>query len=800
MASKRGRKRLNVPTTGMRGGLGRTLLTAFLVMTIGPLSVLSWYAARSGRRNIQRQVQTKLSTVVTVTEMRIREWTGGRHRALGVIASSPDVRRDLEALSSGRSEREDVLGGLSERLGALLASDPAFAGVTALDKDGDPLITVGSAPEGSLLNATLEVVANEASASRIVSLDSTAPVGGVVLRSIQAAEGEEVGGLAGWFSLGEMESLLASVEDLGDGSRVYVVDGSGSALPVGSPVDGEGIDAALADGEAGGFFDTGSGDQVIGAYRKLPDMGLVVAAEQPRQEALSGADRATAAIVAAGLVVALVTSVIAAVVTRQITGPVVTLTESVLRVAEGDLDERADIHSRDEIGILTDVFNRMVAELKSLYNDLEAKVAERTMLLRQANATIQKRAVHLATTVEISRAVTSILDPAKLLPQVVELIHEQFDYPYVGIYLLTDGGERAELEVGKGDGEGLEAARDHPVLVEGDSAVSRAIRSRDAVVERRGEGHEAETRPLRHIGAEVALPLTVRDDTLGVLDILTVNPDRIDDDTLSILRSVASQVAVALDNARAYRNERDARQRLKQAEAMRSRFLTHMSRELREPLTNIIGFCRLILNGLDGPISEQQRHDLQIVYANSEHLLGLINDLLDVSQIEAGLMELQFEEVDLDAMTRSVMATASALVRDKDIQLHREVGELPPVKADATRVRQVLLKLLTNAAKFTDQGTITIRAWSADRHVFVSVEDTGRGIPVVDQQRVFERFEQGANEHGLQPNGIGLGLSLSKEFVEMHGGEIWVRSEPGKGSVFTFSLPLDPHAVTLPQE
>lgn len=339
---------------------------------------------------------------------------------------------------------------------------------------------------------------------------------------------------------------------------------------------------------------------------------------------------------------------------------------------------------------------------------------------------------------------------------------------------------------------------DRPVAVPGDSAVSRAIRSRDAVVERWEHIEDDEDSPLRHIGAEVALPLGVRDDTLGVLDILTVDPDRIDEDTLSILRSVASQVAIALDNARAYRNEREARQRLRQAEAMRSRFLTHMSRELREPLTNIIGFCRLILNGLDGPISDQQRHDLQIVYANSEHLLGLINDLLDVSQIEAGLMELQFEDVDLEAMTRSVMATANALVRDKDIQLHREVADLPPVRADAARIRQVLLKLLTNAAKFTDHGSITLRAWSADRQVFVSVVDTGRGIPVEDQQRVFERFERGADQDGLHANGIGLGLSLSREFVDMHGGRIWVQSEPGQGSVFTFSLPLDPDAGRAP--
>jgi signal transduction histidine kinase len=215
-----------------------------------------------------------------------------------------------------------------------------------------------------------------------------------------------------------------------------------------------------------------------------------------------------------------------------------------------------------------------------------------------------------------------------------------------------------------------------------------------------------------------------------------------------------------------------------------------MSHELREPLNNIIGFSRVILKGIDGPISEQQRGDLEIVHANGQHLLGLINDLLDVAEIEAGLMELDFREVDLGEIIGSVMATTSALVRDKDIQLQREIHpELPPVEADGVRVRQVLLKLLSNAAKFTDHGSITVRAWPDGNNVQVAVADTGLGIPEEDQERVFERFEQG--EAGMiHPPGIGLGLPLCKEFVEMHGGRIWLESQEGVGSTFTFTLPI----------
>ena len=142
------------------------------------------------------------------------------------------------------------------------------------------------------------------------------------------------------------------------------------------------------------------------------------------------------------------------------------------------------------------------------------------------------------------------------------------------------------------------------------------------------------------------------------------------------------------------------------------------------------------------------------------------------------------------------MATTSALVRERDIELRQEVGDLPPVRADAARVRLVLLKLLTNAAKFTEQGCITVRAWTdgegPSSQVVVSVSDTGQGISSEDRDRVFERFEQGTLGNGRRPNGAGLGLALSKEFVEMHGGKIWVESAPGEGSTFTFTLPLTP--------
>jgi signal transduction histidine kinase len=456
------------------------------------------------------------------------------------------------------------------------------------------------------------------------------------------------------------------------------------------------------------------------------------------------------------------------------------------------MEQHVPVKSRDEIGILAYVFNRMAADLKALYDDLEGKVAKRTALLQRANYQIQRRAIQLATTVEVSQAATSILEPDLLLREVVRLVHDSyFSYSYVGIYLLDDSGMWALLKEATGGSEEMATLRAKPMMVANGNAVGRAARTGEPQIVRFDAGQAQQTLLSPHVRAEAALPLKMGDQIMGVLNILSTEEDDFDADDISVLQNVANQITIALENARTYVTEREAAKRLRELNQSKRRFLVNMSHELRTPLTNIIGFSRLMLKGIDGALTEQQHTDAQIIYHNGQHLLGLINDLLDISHIEAGLMELEFRDVNLAELIHSVMATASALVRDKDVELHLEIAsDLPTIQADAARIRQVLLRLLANAAKFTEQGDITVQTQVVDRHVLVSVSDTGLGIPPDDFGRIFQQFEQGSLENGRRPEGAGLGLALSKEFVEMHGGHIWVESEVGEGSTFTFSLPL----------
>ncbi|MCL4303380.1 MAG: HAMP domain-containing histidine kinase [Anaerolineae bacterium] len=244
--------------------------------------------------------------------------------------------------------------------------------------------------------------------------------------------------------------------------------------------------------------------------------------------------------------------------------------------------------------------------------------------------------------------------------------------------------------------------------------------------------------------------------------------------------------------------------RLKAAEAaaieaneLKTRFITNLSHELRTPLNAIINFSYILSKSHHGAVTPEQADYLTRIHNSGELLLQIVNDLLDLAKIEAGQMDIFREQVDLAAVSQSIMSTVSGLLTDKPVELRQEIAPaLPPVSGDETRLRQVLLNLLGNAAKYTDQGSITLRAvQNGSSMVKVSVIDTGIGIRPEDFGRIFEEFQQTEEAFALRKVGTGLGLPISKKFVELHGGKLWVESELGHGAAFHFTLPA---AVAAP--
>ena len=307
-------------------------------------------------------------------------------------------------------------------------------------------------------------------------------------------------------------------------------------------------------------------------------------------------------------------------------------------------------------------------------------------------------------------------------------------------------------------------------------------------------------------GTRLLVPIKVKDEVLGVLAFDENEQGRPwTDDDITMALGISEQLAVALQDARSVQLTEQALEEMREADRLKTQFLANMSHELRTPLNSIIGFSRVILKGIDGPVNETQSQDLTAIHHAGLHLLGLINDILDLSKIEAGKMELTFGDADLAEIVRGVMSTAAGLVKDKPIELISHVPEsLPLLQADSIRVRQILLNLVSNAAKFTDLGQIELSVALLDDvdppEVLLSVADTGPGIAPEDQAKLFEPFSQVDASPTRKTGGTGLGLSICRHLVELHGGTIWVESQPGKGSAFFFTLPLQPPGATAEVE
>jgi signal transduction histidine kinase len=307
------------------------------------------------------------------------------------------------------------------------------------------------------------------------------------------------------------------------------------------------------------------------------------------------------------------------------------------------------------------------------------------------------------------------------------------------------------------------------------------------------EGAETE---LEESHAALIVPLKVEHRLTGILLLgEKLSGEIFDGGELEVLSVLANHAAIALQNARLYDELAHSNVRLAHASRLKSQFVASMSHELRTPLNSIIGFSRVLLKRLGGDLTERQEAQVQSIHKSGQHLLRLINAVLDISRIEAGKAEVRTEDVDLAALVEESIELSAPLVRDKALAIETEIApEVPPVAADRTKVRQILLNLLSNAIKFTEAGRILVRLAVEASAVHVSVSDTGIGIRRDELERLFEPFER-LGQPGDDVGGTGLGLALTKKLVELHGGQIWADTVENVGSTFHFTLPLAGVAV-----
>jgi signal transduction histidine kinase/CheY-like chemotaxis protein len=291
--------------------------------------------------------------------------------------------------------------------------------------------------------------------------------------------------------------------------------------------------------------------------------------------------------------------------------------------------------------------------------------------------------------------------------------------------------------------------------------------------------------------ALLAVPLLREDRVIGGLSVRRKAAGAFPQPIVDLLQTFATQSVIAIQNARLFREIDEKSQQLEIASKHKSQFLANMSHELRTPMNAVLGYTDLILDNIFGDVPEAIRDTLERVKANGHHLLGLINDVLDLSKIEAGQLVLSLSDYSMGDVVHAVVSAVESLAAEKKLALKATApADLPPARGDERRITQVLLNLAGNAIKFTDEGGVSIQAQVSDGAFVVSVSDTGPGISEADQQKIFEEFQQADSSSTRTKGGTGLGLSISRRIVELHGGRVWVESTPGHGSTFSFTLPI----------
>jgi len=424
---------------------------------------------------------------------------------------------------------------------------------------------------------------------------------------------------------------------------------------------------------------------------------------------------------------------------------------------------------------------------------------------------------------ECNKAVIRAREQSCLLHEICQLIVEVGEYPLAWFgYAEQDEEKTVRPKAQAGYEEGyLETLNITWADTErGRGPTGRAIRSgtpsiaRHILTDPNFEPWRAEALK-RGYASSIALPLIANSLTIGALNVYAAEPDAFDAEEVKLLKELADDLAYGIMALRTRDKRRQAEEELRKhrehleelvqerttelavakeraeaADQLKSVFLATMSHELRTPLNSIIGFTGILLQGLAGPLNPEQDKQLNMAYGSAHHLLNLINDVLDISKIEAGQLEIAFEPFDMREAIEEVVRTVSPQVEKKGLTLVADVtSEVGQIVSDRRRVEQILINLANNAIKFTKKGEVRVECEVNDGWLETRVVDTGIGIKPEDMEKIFEAFRQVETGSTRQNEGTGLGLSICKKLVELLGGEIWVESEWGVGSTFTFTLP-----------
>ena len=752
-----------------KSSLLNQLVSYFSLLSVVTVSIVALAAYTRAKDSLQQSVQDRLTVATSLKEFQLNQWVETQRKDVLLMSQLPEIQQQIAVLltvDNSNPGYKIAIERLTKYFSDIIAVKPSLQSIIITTNGGFVIFAYG---ENTNIQGKFRPLGDPTTYFTREGFNAVVP-------NFYTSNGKsaitfatpildqnrvKMGAIAVNLDLKGVDDLIREKTGLGKSGETYLVGRTGNKN-VFISVDGNkpqfaqgiqsvGIDAAIAKNSGQGIYVNYNGVPVIGSYRWLTNQNLALLAEMSQAEAFEPANRLSRDILLIGLSSAGVLLVAVYLMSRRITQPILAIAETAREVADGNLNSSAPVLTEDEIGILAQAFNQMIGQVKSSNQTLSNYSQTLEQRVTAATAELQDTLSYLASIID------TIADG--LLVTNVNGRITRFNPALTNIFALQNSdltGKFTEEVFGSEVSKLIENTKQPPheistmelALEDGKFAKGSAV----AILKK----SESDSQVPTYIGSVI------------------------------LIRDITAE---------------------KEVDQMKTDFISTVSHELRTPLTSVLGFAKLIQKKLEENVFpivvtedkkvqraiKQVGDNLQIIITEGKRLTDLINDLLDVAKMEAGKIDWKMEPIKIDDLIGRAIAATSALFENKGLEPIKDIEDnLPEFVGDRDKLIQVMINLLSNSIKFTDKGSVTCQAKKRGDNIKISIIDTGVGISVSDQSKVFEKFKQVGETLTDKPKGTGLGLPICKQIVEHHGGKIWVESELGKGSIFSFILPLNP--------